>query len=790
MQVIEDDFPLVQDGLLVGYSNNAGNETEKVVKESNEIKQVISEKKEAHENDKNTSELSKSCSTRSWQDGVATRLYEQNGSIDTHANDKKQSNTLEITENSKSTSSLAILAPQRIFCEENKDNSNVAEVNASIASPCICKGKKADDAIEDLRKDKEVAAIFENNDFEMIESIKSEEKIEEILNVIDPCDETYESYMIDTDDMNYCYERMLQINSKFENTSERVYEGKDRVNKVLEALNLDEENSHDEIINLIKEYEDVFHLKGEKLGTTDVIEHAIYTKDNAPVNAKPYRFPHALKCELERQIMEMWEAGTIEPSGSPYRSNIFLVPKPADKNGKKRYRLVEDFRALNEKTIPDRYPLPNILDIIDQVGGAKYFSTLDLSNGFYQVLLKEEDRHKTAFSTEFGLFHFKKLPMGCSNAPATFQRAMDNAFRGMQQKEIFLCLDDAVIYGKTIEEHNDKLKRFFERARKHNLKLQPEKCVFCKEEVLYLGHILNGGGVKCDPKKLDAIKKFPTPKTVKNVRQFLGLAGNSTDPNSRVSRYQFKLSNYDFSIQYKQGTTNVVADCLSRNPIIESVNIVETRSRTIKTKPVNYKLTRTRNTKPKQLSEDKTSDVNDKEDKAVEVERGVAGQAITEPKQSMTDKEMTASEIVNTESNTTLDPIIEYDTSFKCEKSLIECREKLHMRKDNYLIFVSSSGKPLDDGARQLQARNILPKFIFGQPGEVSVHRRGKNFKFGITLRGDRLESTPTIMSSMQDGIKTLKHLLIKYNLESLSIAKTTTIEHAQWEFLKNLIKK
>ncbi|KAL7295334.1 hypothetical protein TKK_0011363 [Trichogramma kaykai] len=287
---------------------------------------------------------------------------------------------------------------------------------------------------------------------------------------------------------------------------------------------------------------------------------------------------------------------------------------------------------------------------------------------------------------------------------------------------------------------------------------------------------------------------------------------NSTDTNSRVSRYQFKLSNFDFSIQYKQRTTNVVADCLSRNPIIESVNIVETRSRTIKTKPVNYKRTRTRNTKPIQLSEDKTSDVNDKEDKAVEVERGDvgqasseskqnstdevvevergdAGQAITEPKQSVTDKEMTASEIVNTKSNTTLDPIIEYDTSFKCEKSLIECREKLHMRKDNYLIFVSSSGKPLDDGARQLQARNILPKFIVGQPGEVSVHRRGKNFKFGITLRGDRLESTPTIMSSMQDGIKILKHLLIKYNLESLSVAKTATIEHAQWEFLKNSIK-
>ncbi|KAL7295333.1 hypothetical protein TKK_0011364 [Trichogramma kaykai] len=499
MQVIEDDFPLVQDGLLgtkslkdcrttidyitdtltldgqlipfkVGYSNNVGNESEKVVKELNEIKQVISEKEKAHENDKNASELSKSCSTRSWQDGAATRLYEQNGSIDTHVDDKKQINTLEITESSKSGSSLVILAPQRIFFEENKDNSKVAEVNTSVASPCICKGKKADDTIENLRNDKKVAAIFEDNDFEMIESVKSEEKIEEIFNVIDPCDETYESYMIDTDDMNYCYERMLQIDSKFENTSERVYKGKDRVNKVLEALNLDKENSRDEIINLIKEYENVFHLKGEKLGTTDVIEHAIYTKDNAPVNAKPYRFPHALKCELERQIMEMWEAGTIEPSESPYRSNIFLVP-------------------------------------------------------------------------------------------------------------------------------NQQIK------------------------------------------------------------------------------------------MYKQRTTNVVADCLSRNPIIESVNIVETRSRTIKTKPVNYKRTRTRNTKPIQLSEDKTSDVNDKEDKAVEVERGDvgqasseskqnstdevvevergdAGQAITEPKQSVTDKEMTASEIVNTKSNTTLDPIIELKKSY------------------------------------------------------------------------------------------------------------------------------
>uniref|UniRef100_A0ABD2WHF0 Reverse transcriptase domain-containing protein n=1 Tax=Trichogramma kaykai TaxID=54128 RepID=A0ABD2WHF0_9HYME len=122
---------------------------------------------------------------------------------------------------------------------------------------------------------------------------------------------------------------------------------------------------------------------------------------------------------------------------------------------------VVDFRQLNEKTEPDQYPLPNILDIIDHVGNAKYFSTIDLSSGFYQCMLKEEHRHKTAFSTAFGLFQFVKMPMGLSNSPATFQRGMDIAFKGQQQKDIFLYLDDAVVFSNTKEEHYVKLYNFW-----------------------------------------------------------------------------------------------------------------------------------------------------------------------------------------------------------------------------------------------------------------------------------------------------------------------------------------
>lgn len=184
-----------------------------------------------------------------------------------------------------------------------------------------------------------------------------------------------------------------------------------------------------------------------------------------------------------------------------------------------------DFRQLNQKTEQDAYPLPNIEEILDQLGRARYFSAFDLASGFHQIPLDESSKKKTAFSTPGGHYEFNRMPFGLKNAPATFQRTMDNALRGLIGKTCFVYLDDIVIYGESIEEHNSKLQKLFQRLSDLRLKLQPDKCEYLKPELQYLGHIITEDGVRPNPEKLKAVKEFPRPKHVKNIKQFLGLAG-------------------------------------------------------------------------------------------------------------------------------------------------------------------------------------------------------------------------------------------------------------------------
>ena len=187
--------------------------------------------------------------------------------------------------------------------------------------------------------------------------------------------------------------------------------------------------------------------------------------------------------------------------------------------------MVLDYRALNEKTISDAYPLPLITEILDQLGGAINFSTCDLASGFHQIEMHPEDKHKTAFSTPFGHYEFLRMPFGLRNAPATFQRLMDQVLTGIQGTDAFIYLDDIVIYGSSLEEHELKLERLMKRLREAQLKLQPDKCEFLRPEVVYLGHVISKEGVRPDNKKLVAVREFPRPQNIKNVRQFLGLAG-------------------------------------------------------------------------------------------------------------------------------------------------------------------------------------------------------------------------------------------------------------------------
>ncbi|KAL0128587.1 hypothetical protein PUN28_003742 [Cardiocondyla obscurior] len=295
----------------------------------------------------------------------------------------------------------------------------------------------------------------------------------------------------------------------------------------MELLRLDHVSvsEKENVTNLIKSSQDRFHIPGEMLTFTQVLQHQIPTTDDQPINTRQYRFPQKHKEEINKQVDELLKGKIIKPSQSPYNTPIWIVPKKNDSQGNKRWRMVLDFRSLNEKTFGDAYPLPNIVDILDQLGGARYFSVCDLASGFHQIKMDPKDSHKTAFTTPFGHYEFERMPFGLKNAPATFQRLMDLVLTGLQGRELFVYMDDIVIYAKTLEEHERKYHLLIQRLREANLKLQPDKCEFLKSKVTYLGHVISKDGVTPDPKKLEAVKLFPRPKTPKNIKQFLGLAG-------------------------------------------------------------------------------------------------------------------------------------------------------------------------------------------------------------------------------------------------------------------------
>ena len=193
------------------------------------------------------------------------------------------------------------------------------------------------------------------------------------------------------------------------------------------------------------------------------------------------------------------------------------------KNGDLRFCV--DYRKLNQITVNDSHPLPLISDLLDSVKDAKYFSLLDLRSGYWQIPVAQEDRAKTAFVTQNGLYEFTRMPFGLKTAPATFQRAMEVILAGLTF-EICLCyLDDVIVFGKTLTEHNDRLKTVLTRFRDNNLRVKLAKCVFASPQVTYLGHCISQQGVSPDPTKLTAVAEIPLPSNIKEVRTFLGLTG-------------------------------------------------------------------------------------------------------------------------------------------------------------------------------------------------------------------------------------------------------------------------
>lgn len=318
-------------------------------------------------------------------------------------------------------------------------------------------------------------------------------------------------------------EKLEEYNNLIKNFNINKLEEEQNYNKFkADDLNNEEKTQLEKLLN---KYKSLFHSDSDKLTFTNAIKHKIATKHENPIYAKSYRYPQVHKAEVNKQIKEMLEQNIIRHSQSPYSAPLWVVPKKMDASGETKWRIVIDYRKLNDITIEDRFPIPNMDEILDKLGRCLYFSTLDLAKGFYQVEIDEASAAKTAFSTQDGHYEFLRMPMGLKNAPATFQRLMNSVLGDLVGTHCLVYLDDIIVFSTSLQEHMISLDKVLERLKGANLRLQKHKCNFMKAEVEFLGHIVTPDGIKPNPEKIEALKNFPIPRNEKQIKQFLGLAG-------------------------------------------------------------------------------------------------------------------------------------------------------------------------------------------------------------------------------------------------------------------------
>ena len=279
-------------------------------------------------------------------------------------------------------------------------------------------------------------------------------------------------------------------------------------------LNSDQKST---VYSLLMSYVDLFAVDKLDRGKTSLVQHQIDTGTHPPIKQMPRRLPLS-KREAEREeVDKMLSAGVIGPSSSPWASPVVLVTK---KDGSIRYCI--DYRRLNDVTLKDSYPLPHPQDCLEALRESRWFSTLDLQSGYWQIGMHPDDREKTAFASMSGLYQFCVMPFGLTNAPGTFERLMDKVMRGLQYDICLIYLDDIIVKSFTFDDHVKNLSLVFDRLREAKLKLSPKKCNLFQSEVSFLGHIVSREGISTDPKKISAVANWPVPTNIREVRSFVG----------------------------------------------------------------------------------------------------------------------------------------------------------------------------------------------------------------------------------------------------------------------------
>ena len=278
-----------------------------------------------------------------------------------------------------------------------------------------------------------------------------------------------------------------------------------------------------ELHELLGGHHNAFCLEELERGETDILGMDIATGEARPVKQPARRMPFAVRQEVARQLHEMQRAGVIQPSSSPWASPVVMVRK---RDGSHRFCV--DYRQLNAVTKADTFPLPRIDDLLDQLGASRYFSSIDLASGYWQIRMHAESVEKTAFVTPHGLYEFRVMPFGLTNAPAVFQRLMERVLAGLNPEEgpnfVVVYIDDVLIFSRSLEEHFQHLRMVLRRIEEAGLKLKPSKCQFLRREVEYLGHLITPEGLQTNPRLVTAVKEFARPRNLQQLRRFVGLS--------------------------------------------------------------------------------------------------------------------------------------------------------------------------------------------------------------------------------------------------------------------------